>query len=73
MPIEWAVPIKRGVTPRSAQTDLLKNALAGEQFGGKADYEAQHRQTAIPGLGEGHEAEAGSGVSHGPCGLFQGL
>jgi len=49
----------------SAQADLGQDALAGEQLGGKADHEAQHGQTAIPGFSEGNEAEAGGGVSHG--------
>ena len=51
----------------SAQTDLAKDALAGEQLGGQADGEAQHGQTAIPGFGEIHKAEArrcGGGVRH---------
>ena len=49
----------------SAQTDLGKDALAGEHFGGKADHEAEHGQAAIPGFSEGNETEAGGGVSHG--------
>ena len=49
----------------SAQADLAEDALAGEQFGGEADHEAEHGQTAIPGLSEGNKTEAGGGgVSH---------
>ena len=48
----------------SAQTDLGEDALAGEQLGAQADHEAEHGQTAIPGLSEGDETEAGSGLSH---------
>lgn len=49
----------------SAEADLGQDALTGEQFGGEADHEAQHGQTAIPGLGERNKTEAGGGVSHG--------
>jgi len=50
----------------SAQTDLAQDALAGEHFGGEADHETEHGQTAIPGFSEGNKTEAGGGgVSHG--------
>jgi predicted NAD/FAD-dependent oxidoreductase len=49
----------------SAEADLGEDALAGEQFGGEADDEAEHGQAAIPGFGEGNETEAGFGSSHG--------
>ena len=34
-----------------------EDALAGEQFGAKADHKAEHGQVAIPGLGEREETE----------------
>ena len=34
-----------------------EDALAGEQFGAKADHKAEHGQAAIPGLGERDETE----------------
>jgi hypothetical protein len=43
---------------------LGKNALTGEQLGAKADHEAEHGETAIPGFRESNEPEAGSGISH---------
>lgn len=49
----------------SAETDLGEDALAGEQFGGEADDEPEHGQTAVPGFSEGNETEAGFGSSHG--------
>lgn len=49
----------------SAQADLAEDALAGQQFGGQADYETKHGQAAIPGFCESHEAEAGFRSSHG--------
>jgi len=49
----------------SAETDLREDALAGEQFGGEADDETEHGQTAVPGFSEGNETEAGFGSSHG--------
>ena len=48
----------------SAQTDLGKDALAGEELGAEADHEAKHGETAVPGLGEGDETEAGVGAGH---------
>jgi len=48
----------------SAETDLGKDALAGEELGAKANHEAQHGKTAIPGFGEADETEAGGGVGH---------
>ena len=50
---------------KSAEADLGEDALAGQQLGAEADHEAQHGQTAVPGLSEIDEAEAGVGVSHG--------
>ena len=52
--------------PKSAEADLGQDALAGEQFGAKADHETEHGQTAIPGFSQVDEAEAGlRGVRHG--------
>ena len=44
---------------------LVQNSLAGEELSAEADHEAQHGQTAVPGLGECDKTEAGSGISHG--------
>ena len=41
----------------SAEADLGKDALAGQQLGTEADDEAEHGQTAIPGLSEVDEAK----------------
>jgi hydroxymethylpyrimidine pyrophosphatase-like HAD family hydrolase len=41
----------------SAQADLTKDALAGEQLSGEADREAKHGQAAIPGFSEIHKTE----------------
>ncbi len=49
---------------RSAETDLLEDALAGQQLGGEADDEAKHGKATIPGFGEGDESEAWCGLSH---------
>ncbi len=49
----------------STQADLGEDALAGEQFGGKTDHEAEHGEAAVPGFGEADETEAGGVVSHG--------
>jgi hypothetical protein len=57
--------------PVSSTTRAMTTVMAGEQLGAKADHEAEHGEAAIPGFGEGHEAEAGSGVSHECDGLFQ--
>jgi len=56
--------LSRQVAARSAQTELAENALAGEQFGGQADHETEHGQTAVPGFGEADEAETGRRFSH---------
>ena len=53
------------VTGLSTQTDLGEDALAGEEFGGKTDHEAEHGKAAVPGFGEADEAEARGVVSHG--------
>ena len=50
---------------RSTEPDLGKDALTCQYLGGEADHEAEHGQTAIPGLSEGNKTEAGGGgVSH---------
>ena len=49
----------------SAEADLGKDALAGEDLGGEANHETEHGQAAIPGFREGNEAETGSCFSHG--------
>ena len=60
--------VKREQSPlgvASAEADLTQDALAGEQFGGETDNEAEHGQAASPSFGEGHETEAGGGgISH---------
>ena len=51
---------------RSAEADLGQDALAGEQLCAEADDETEHGETAIPGLSEVDETEAGlSVVGHG--------
>ena len=50
----------------STQAQLRKDALTGEQLGGKPDNEAHHGQAAIPGLSKVDETEAGlRSVRHG--------
>jgi len=50
----------------SAGADLGQNSLRGEKLGGQPDHEAEHRKAAIPGFGEGDEAETGlGGISQG--------
>ena len=49
----------------SAQTNLTKNALTGEQLGAKTNHEAQHGESAIPGLSESNKSKAGIGGVHG--------
>ncbi len=65
----WTDPVPRRAWGRrtgSAQTDLGEDALAGEQFGGQADHEAEHGESAVPGFSELHKTEAGrGGVRHG--------
>ena len=61
--------LSRQVAAGSAQTELAENALAGEQFGGQADHETEHGQTAVPGFGEADEAETGRRFSHRWSGL----
>ena len=43
---------------RSAEADLGQDALAGQQLGAEADDEAEHGETAIPGLSEVNETKA---------------
>jgi hypothetical protein len=64
---------KRWTVGRSAEADLGEDPLAGEQFGAEADDEAEHGETAVPGFGEGDEAEAGGGVGHECFSLFREL
>jgi hypothetical protein len=49
----------------SAEANLGKDSLTGEQLGGQTDNKAEHGQAAIPGFGETNESEAGGVVSHG--------
>ena len=49
----------------SAEADLGKDALAGQQLGAETDDEAEHGQAAVPGLSEVDETETGGGVRHG--------
>ncbi len=65
--------LSTSVVMGSAQTELAEDALAGEQLGAQADHEAEHGQTAIPGLGEGDKTEAGGGSSHDCFDLFSKL
>ena len=53
------------VLNKSAEANLGKDALAGQQLGAEADDEAKHGQAAVPGLSEVDETEAGGGVGHG--------
>ena len=53
----------------SAKTDLVKDALASQQFRAEADHETEHGKASVPGLGEIDESEAGlGGVGHGASG-----
>ncbi len=48
----------------SAQSQLAKNALAGEELGAQADHEAEHGEASIPGFSKGDKTETGGGISH---------
>jgi len=48
----------------SAEANLAKDALAGQEFGGQANHETHHGQTAIPSFSKSDEAEAGFRSSH---------
>ena len=56
-PGSWRVLVDRNRPERSAEADLGEDALAGQQLGTEADDEAEHGQTAIPGLSEVDEAK----------------
>ncbi len=48
----------------SAEANLAKDALAGQEFGGQANHETHHGQAAIPSFSKSDEAEAGFRSSH---------
>ena len=56
-PLMWRVLVDRDRSDGSAEADLGEDALAGQQLGTEADDEAEHGQTAIPGLSEVDEAK----------------
>ena len=60
---EESVVIVSGWT--SAETDLGKDALAGEQLGGEADHEAEHGEAAVPSFSKSNETETGIRGGHG--------
>ena len=60
-PLKNPLPAGKGLLKRrqkSAEADLGKDALTGEEFGAEADHETEHGQATIPGLSEVDEAEA---------------
>ena len=56
-PARWRAFEDRDRSGRSAEADLGQDALAGQQLGTEADDEAEHGQTAIPGLSEVDETK----------------
>ena len=69
-PADWRVLVDQGWSDRSAEADLGQDALAGQQLGAEADDEAEHGQTAIPGLSEVDETKTcvvGHGVKPVEC------
>ena len=56
-PAHWRVLVDQKWSNRSAEADLGQDALAGQELGTEADDEAEHGQTAIPGLSEVDEAK----------------
>ena len=69
-PARWRAFEDRDRSGRSAEADLGQDALAGQQLGTEADDEAEHGETAIPGLSEVDETKTcvvGHGVKPVEC------